>query len=192
MAVNTRIIRATPEEVFAVLADGWLFPTWVVGASRMRSVDERWPHVGAQLHHSFGVWPAVIDDRTTSLQWNPPHSFVIQPKGWPLGEARVTLEAEPHGRGARVLIREKAVKGPGTLVPAPLMWLLLRIRNHEALRRLGHMAEGGAGAPLAGRHEPSESDRRAPSEPRHPLRTAVLIGGAALAVAAAALRIARH
>jgi len=32
MATNTRRIKATPEQVWDVLADGWLYPLWVVGA----------------------------------------------------------------------------------------------------------------------------------------------------------------
>ena len=28
-----------PSAVWAVLADGWLYPVWVVGAARMREVD---------------------------------------------------------------------------------------------------------------------------------------------------------
>ena len=59
-----RVIKTTPQRVWDVLADGWLYPLWVVGASRMREVDDSWPAVGAQLHHSVGVWPALLDDNT--------------------------------------------------------------------------------------------------------------------------------
>ena len=38
VATNYRVLSCSPEDVFDVLADGWLFPTWVVGASRMRNV----------------------------------------------------------------------------------------------------------------------------------------------------------
>ena len=72
MSSNVRVLNCRPEDVFAVLADGWVFPTWVVGASRMRDVDEAWPAEGSHLHHSFGVWPAVIDDKTTVREWDPP------------------------------------------------------------------------------------------------------------------------
>ena len=64
MATNTRTIHATPEAVWDVLADGWLYPLWVVGASRMREVDDHWPAVGARLHHSVGSWPLLLDDET--------------------------------------------------------------------------------------------------------------------------------
>ena len=45
MAINHRTMSCPPESVFAVLADGWLYPSWVVGASRMRDVDPAWPTV---------------------------------------------------------------------------------------------------------------------------------------------------
>jgi len=144
MAKNVRILHCRPEDVFDVLADGWLFTTWVVGASRMRGQDAGWPAVGSRLHHSFGVWPLVIDDVTTSLEWDPPRSMTIQPKGWPIGEARVQLSVEPHARGCKVTIVENPVEGPGTWVPGFLMQPALWIRNHETLRRLGWVAAGRA------------------------------------------------
>lgn len=142
MSVNVREMNCTPEAVFAVLGDGWVFPTWVVGASRMRDVDGAWPTQGSKLHHSFGVWPAVINDETTVLEWDPPRRFVIQAAGWPIGEARVTVEAKPRGAGCVVRITEKAVKGPGALIPPALLDIGLHIRNVETLRRLAYIAEG--------------------------------------------------
>ena len=35
----TRDTSATPEQVWAVIADGWTYSQWVVGNSRMRAVD---------------------------------------------------------------------------------------------------------------------------------------------------------
>lgn len=141
MSVTTRAFACPPEAVFAVLRDGWLFPTWVVGASRMRAVDSLWPLVGSQLDHSFGVWPLLIDDETTSLEWDPPRRMTMRPKGWPIGEANVIIEAKPRRSGCVVRITEFAVAGPGTLVPAFVMDPLLHLRNIETLRRLAYIAE---------------------------------------------------
>ncbi|WP_382304285.1 SRPBCC domain-containing protein [Herbiconiux sp. UC225_62] len=144
MSKNTRIFRCSPEQVFEVLADGWLFPVWVVGASRMRDVDEAWPAEGSALHHSFGVWPALIDDSTTVLEWDPPRTMVIKPAGWPIGEAKVTIRVKRRGAGCVVRIDEEAVAGPGSLIPGPLLDVPLHIRNVETLRRLAYVAEGRA------------------------------------------------
>ena len=142
MSKNVREMNCSPEAVFDVLADGWVFPTWVVGASRMRAVDDTWPALGSKLHHSFGVWPAMINDETTVLEYDPPRRMVVQPAGWPVGEARVTLEVKPRARGCVVRITETAVKGPGSWIPSLLIDPALHIRNVETLRRLAFIAEG--------------------------------------------------
>lgn len=142
MSTNYRLMACAPENVFDVIADGWLFPTWVVGASRMRDVDEAWPAVGSRLQHSFGVWPALIDDETTMIEWDPPRRAVMKPAGWPIGEALVTIDVKPRGDGCVVRIGESAVKGPGSLIPGPVLDIPLHLRNIETLRRLAFIAEG--------------------------------------------------
>ena len=127
-----------------MLADGWLFPTWVVGSSRMRSVDDGWPRVGAKLHHSFGAWPMLLNDETVIREWDPPRRAVISPKGWPVGEALVTIEVRPRREGCVVRIQEKAQKGPAAALPHVLLDLFLHPRNVETLRRLAFIAEGRA------------------------------------------------
>ncbi|WP_404443287.1 SRPBCC family protein [Microbacterium marinum] len=147
MSRNTRLLACTPDDVFRVLADGWLFPSWVVGASRMRDVAEEWPAPGSRLHHSFGVWPALIDDATEVVVYDPPRRLVLTAKGWPLGEARVDIQVKPHPEGCLVRIQEEAVAGPGSLVPRPVMDLALQLRNAETLHRLAYLAEGMASRP---------------------------------------------
>jgi len=142
MSSNTRLINATPGSVWAVLADGWLYPTWVVGASRMRAVDAAWPQPGTKLHHSAGVWPAVIDDNTESLECVPERMLRLRARGWPLGEAEVTIDLVPKDEGTLVEIRELAVAGPARLVPRLAQDVVLTARNAETLRRLAYIAEG--------------------------------------------------
>lgn len=136
-----RQIGASPEEVWQVLCDGWLYPGWVVGASRIRGVDVGWPEPGTRLHHSFGVWPALIDDQTHALRTTPTRRLELRAHGWPLGAAEVVLDLEPHDGGTLVRMREDAVAGPGRLVPPPARRVLTRVRNHESLRRLAYLAE---------------------------------------------------
>lgn len=135
-------MACSPQAVFDVLADGWVFPSWVVGASRMRDVDEAWPQVGARLQHSFGVWPMLINDETVVREWDPPRRMVMSPKGWPVGEALVTIDVKQRGDGCVVRIQERAQRGPATALPYAMLDLYLHARNAEALRRLSFIAEG--------------------------------------------------
>lgn len=141
MARMTREIKTVPENVWEVLADGWLYPVWVVGASRMRDVESAWPQKGAKLHHSFGVWPAVVNDYTEVLESEPGRFMRLRARGWPLGEAEVAVTLTASGAHTLVQIDEKAVSGPGSLIPSPIEGVLIKFRNTETLRRLAAIAE---------------------------------------------------
>lgn len=144
MSRNVRHLRCPPAAVFAVLADGWLYPGWVVGAARMRDVAASWPDPGSRLHHSFGAWPALVDDTTTVEECDPDRRLVLTARGWPMGAARVELTIEPRGSGCTVLIRETPVSGPAAWL-RDLIEPLLFLRNRETLRRLALLAEHDAG-----------------------------------------------
>jgi len=141
MTHNSRTIKATPEQVWDVIADGWLYPVWVVGATRMRDVDATWPQVGACLHHSAGVWPMVISDTTEVLECEPRQMLRVRARGWPVGEAEVRLTLTAQGAGTLVDIEEDAVAGPGSYVPSLLRHPAIKVRNVETLRRLAFIAE---------------------------------------------------
>ncbi len=141
MSTNTRLVHATPAQVWDVLADGWLYPLWVVGASRMREVDDHWPAVGAQLHHSVGTWPLLIDDSTEVVDATPGALLSLRARAWPTGEAGVTIRLAAVGTETEVTIEEDAVSGPARLIPKPARDLPLSWRNVETLRRLAYIAE---------------------------------------------------
>ena len=141
MAITTLNASCPPEAVFAVLGDGWLYPSWVVGASRIRDVEPDWPAEGSRIHHSFGVWPALIDDTTSVVELDPPRRMVLKARGWPMGSARVVLTVEPTPDGCRISIDEDALEGPGRLVPSAVRQPLIHVRNIETLRRLRFLAE---------------------------------------------------
>lgn len=142
MSTTTRTVSATPEQVWEVLADGWLYPLFVVGASRMREVDDTWPAVGSRLHHSVGTWPLLIDDTTEVLEVDEGRRLLLKARGWPAGEAHVEISLEPSGDTTVVTIVEDATAGPGLLVPKPARDVQLHWRNVESLRRLAFVVEG--------------------------------------------------
>jgi uncharacterized protein YndB with AHSA1/START domain len=133
--------NATPESVWRVLEDGWLYPLWVVGASRIRQVDDTWPEPGSKIYHSVGLWPAVINDDTEVIECVPASVIVLRAKAWPGGEATVTIRLEPQGARTRVRLQEDVTGGPARLVPKPVRAPAITVRNRESLRRLAWLAE---------------------------------------------------
>jgi hypothetical protein len=141
MATNSRTLQATPDAVWSVLADGWLYPLWVVGASRMREVDDGWPAVGSRLYHSVGSWPLLVNDSTEVVDMTPGVSLTLHAHARPTGTASVAIRLEPVGAETRVVIEEDAISGPARLLPRPVREVGLRWRNVESLRRLAYVAE---------------------------------------------------
>lgn len=146
MSTVTQVFDVPAAHVWKVIADGWLYSGWVVGASRIRAVDDRWPQVGSKLHHSVGAWPLLINDSTSVTAMEPGRKLELLARGWPMGEAKVLITMEDLGGSqCRVSIGEDAVKGPGKLVPKALRDPMIGVRNRETLKRLELMAKGGAG-----------------------------------------------
>lgn len=141
MSTTTRLMKASVDQVWEVLCDGWLFPLWVVGSSRMREVDDTWPAVGSRLHHSVGTWPLLLDDNTEVLACDPRSQLKLRARAWPAGEAEVVVHLRPRGADTEIVIEEQAVSGPGGLTPKLLQDPLLNWRNVETLRRLAFVVE---------------------------------------------------
>ena len=141
---RTRIVNASPATVFAVLSDGWLYTSWVVGAARIRDVDANWPAVDSRIHHSVGSWPVMISDQTIVSDMEPNSVLEMIARAWPAGEALVRIELEAHGAGTNVVMHEDARRGQATLVPGQVRELVLKRRNAESLKRLAYLAENGA------------------------------------------------
>jgi hypothetical protein len=141
-------MACTPEELFAVLADPWVYPTWVVGASRLRAADSTYPTAGARLHHSIGVWPLVLNDETRVELWEPPSRVILEAKTRPFGTERVVIEAQRRGSGCIVRMEEHPASGIVTRIPDAIANALLRVRNAETLRRLEWVARGRSVRPV--------------------------------------------
>jgi len=142
VAHTERTIAAPPEQVFAVLADGWTYADWVVGTTHIRDVDAGWPAPGSKIHHKVGPWPVSLHDETVVLRAEPPNHLVLRPKVRPLGELTAVFTLTPQGLNAtRVVIEEDVAKGPLYRLRNKLNDLLIHGRNKETLRRLADIAE---------------------------------------------------
>ena len=133
-------VPTSVERVFAVLADGWSYAGWVVGAAHIREVDPGWPGTGTRIHHSVGAWPLAVKDVTKVLDVDPPRMLELEARLWPLGAARIRFTLAPTSDGCEVTMEEEATKGPLSLLPAPAQTLFLTPRNRESLRRLADLA----------------------------------------------------
>jgi uncharacterized protein YndB with AHSA1/START domain len=162
MATTTRDISASPERVWAVLADADRYAEWVVGAKAVRSVEGHWPEVGAKFHHTVGVWPLRLRDNTSVLESDPPQRLVLQARVRPIGQVRIELELWPSELGTLVSMTEVPTS------PAPARWATPVIdpvthrRNTEALRRLADVvADGGSQMRSEGEISPGRAGEHA-------------------------------
>jgi hypothetical protein len=145
MTEVTMTASVSLEAVFAVLADGWSYAGWVVGASHIRTVDPGWPEQGTRIHHSVGPWPMVVHDVTTVRAVEQPRSLELDARLWPFGMARIRLElTETRPGSTQIRMLEEVVRGPGRVLPNAVQALLLVPRNRESLRRLIDLATGVA------------------------------------------------
>ncbi|HZC69657.1 MAG TPA: SRPBCC family protein [Jatrophihabitans sp.] len=136
-----RRIEAPVEQVFGTLADPWLIPVWVVGATHIRNVDAEWPAPHSRIHHQVGAWPLSISDSTAVVRYEEPSVLVLQGRAWPIGEVRIELTVQPDGAGSLVRMGEAPTYGTARILDNPLQRKLLAARNRESLARLAAVAE---------------------------------------------------
>lgn len=143
----SRTSAVAPRHVFAVLADGWSYASWVVGKSHVREVDRNWPEIGARIHHSAGFWPMQLRDVSEVRAMEPDRLLELDARLWFLGTAVVRLElAGTADGGTEILMGEEIVEGPMSQIPIAVQGALLRPRNDESLARLDDLARGRARA----------------------------------------------
>jgi uncharacterized protein YndB with AHSA1/START domain len=145
MSVTRRQVAASPEQVFAVLADGWLYASWVVGAARIRDVDAGWPAAGTRIHHSIGAWPAFLHDVSLVVEADPPRMLLLEVRVRPAGRGRVRFTMREHDGGTEVTMAEEPTTGPVRWLHNRALDALIGARNRETLLRLGWLAQGRAG-----------------------------------------------
>jgi uncharacterized protein YndB with AHSA1/START domain len=127
-------MAATPEHVFAAIADPRTYPDWLVGAQHIRGVDADFPQPGSVFHHSVGPTDdATVDDISEVLAVDPPRALVLRVH---VGRLRgvVELAVRPTATGSEVRLRETP-SGLGRVV-MPLVRPLLYGRNARSLQNL--------------------------------------------------------
>lgn len=135
-----RATRAGADAVWAVLADGWRLPAWVVGAARVDAVDPAWPAVGARLRYRIGAWPVLLPGVAEVTASAPGRELALHGRT-PFGGVDVRLTLASSGAGTELCMAEDVASGPARLVPARLRAAGIAARNVETLKRLALLAE---------------------------------------------------
>ena len=127
--------------MWRTLSDGHSYARWVVGTSQIRSVDDSWPARGSRLHYSVGRGPLRHDGHTEVLDVDERRRIELEAHAWPIGTARIELVLDDAGNDCRVTMVEHPARGVVATLHNPIGELLLKVRNVEALRRLGRLAK---------------------------------------------------
>lgn len=141
---NTMVIQASPEEIFAVLAEPDTYPDWLVGAQHIREVDPAWPGVGSRFHHRIGFGPVSLPGSTSVRSFDEPTQLELGAGMGLLGEATVHIVVEAVPEGTRVTIQEEPRRGVVRLlwnVARPMVNLGLWGRNAISLSALAEAVE---------------------------------------------------
>jgi uncharacterized protein YndB with AHSA1/START domain len=141
MAVNKLVIGARPEAVFAVLADPAAYGAFVVGSKHVRRFEPNWPELGSCFHHTLGVGPLILRDKTCVEEVEDGRRLVVLAHMRPFAVNRVAFTLRPVDEGTEVGVEEYAVKGPVAAAWNPALDAAMGLRNQEMLRRLKRIAE---------------------------------------------------
>ena len=151
MSRTERLVKASPEAVWAVLADPDAYAHWVVGSKDIRDADPSWPADGSRFHHTVGVGPFSISDHTEVVRAARPYRLLLHAKARPAGRAKVEVLLVPRGDDTLVEMWEEPASPMARLGHNPVADTLLHGRNVESLRRLAELAESGSRPPLTSR-----------------------------------------
>jgi uncharacterized protein YndB with AHSA1/START domain len=141
MATHNVLIDAVPEAVWAVLADGYGYARWVVGTRAIRAVDDGWPAVGTSIHHSVGIGPLTVDDRTVVRVCEPGRRLELEAFAGFAGSARIAIELIPWGDETVAVVDEHPLRGPGRTMHTGLTELPLQLRHRRLVGNLRRVVE---------------------------------------------------
>jgi uncharacterized protein YndB with AHSA1/START domain len=171
MAHNEIDVAAPPEAVFDVLSDPRAYARWVVGSQRIRRADDHFPAPGSAFDHAVGLGPLRLKDHSAVEECERPRLLRLLVKARPFTQAHVTLRLRPTAAGTHVEMEERPADARSRLLMNPLTDPLVRLRNHESLRRLKALAERREpmpGGPLPDRDEAAEGSVKGSSRPAPP------------------------
>ncbi|MFG2988962.1 SRPBCC family protein [Streptomyces sp. NPDC048257] len=141
MAVRHQLIRSSPHEVWAVLADPVRYGEWVVGPSESTPLDAHWPTVGSRLRYTVRLGPWTVESVTTVRHNEPGRELELEALAKGLGTARIFLQLRPWGEETLVVCDEHPLRGIGGALHNSVSEALLQIRHRGMLARLAKVVE---------------------------------------------------
>lgn len=133
-ATATRSIRATSEQVAAVMFDPRRDPEWIGGAKSVDPADGDPTAIGARTTRHGGFMGRKFSWTTEVAEHTPNRLLCMNFVAGPMKGGDVTYRIEPDGSGSRVSIRNT---GPG---PQIMSWFVRRSVGKD-LDRLARLVE---------------------------------------------------
>lgn len=143
MALVRQTIQASTAAVWDVLIDPTTYPRWLIGAQKIRDVDDSWPEVDSAFHHRVGVWPVLIDDKSIIREVRTQHRLVIEVRATPAvrGVVQFDLEDADEGRATVVEMSEEPLHRLVGNVLRPILDPLTHLRNKRSLEKFEQLVE---------------------------------------------------
>jgi len=127
-------VPAQRADVYDVVSDPQTYPTWLLGNTRVASVDDDFPQAGTEFEHTVMAGIVRIDDHSESLGADENRRLALRVHAGAF-HARVEFDLESCGkRTTNVRLAEQPI---GLLsIATPLLRPLLYARNRASLERL--------------------------------------------------------
>ncbi|MFE7931863.1 SRPBCC family protein [Streptomyces sp. NPDC057456] len=144
MAVRHRLVKASPQTVWDVLADGDRYSEWVVGTSSTQEMTGEWPRVDAEIAYEIRVGPLRLTNETVVRRCRKPDVLELEARAGVLGTARIAFELRPWGRYCLVILDEHPLQGVGGLLHNAGVEVVTQLRHRAMLGRLAKVCESDA------------------------------------------------
>lgn len=146
MAIRHRLIKVSPETVWAVLADGSRYAEWVVGTSDSEPVRGQWPRVDSAIAYEVRVGPFTLSNETVVRYCEEGRELGLEARAGALGTARIAITLRPWGRHCLVVADEHPLQGVGGTLHNVGVEALIQLRHRAMLARLARVCEEQARA----------------------------------------------
>ncbi|MFE1382442.1 SRPBCC family protein [Streptomyces sp. NPDC058740] len=144
MAVQHRLVRARPERVWEVLADGDRYARWVVGTHASREAGGQWPQEGSALRYEIKLGPLRYRGETVVRVSEEPERLELEAVAGEFS-ARIAFDVRPWGQDTLVVMDEHPLRGRGRSFHHAAVDAVAQLRHRLLLGRLARECEDGDG-----------------------------------------------